>query len=117
MQSTIEHIETLVSKAGDLAETKAELWKLKAVGKISETVSSIISIIAIVVIAGVALTILSFGGAYWIGTQLGNVAYGFFIVGGFYALVALVVHPEPFGDVVDPNSDVGHRISANFFSL
>lgn len=91
MQSTIEHIETLVSKAGDLAETKAELWKLKAVGKISETVSSIISIMAIVILAGVALTILSFGGAYWIGAQLGNVANGFFIVGGFYALVGLFI--------------------------
>ena len=42
-------------------ETKVELWKLKAAGKISETVSSLISVIAIVLLTGVAITVLSFG--------------------------------------------------------
>jgi len=106
MQSTIEHIETLVSKAGDLAETKAELWKLKAVGKISETVSSIISIIAIILLVGVALTILSIGAAWWIGTSLGNVAYGFFIVGGFYALVGLFVYSFRKNWIKEPISNL-----------
>ena len=91
MQSTIDHLESIVSKAGDLAETKVEIWKLKAAGKISETVSSIISRIAIVLLTGVALTILSFGLAFWIGAELGNIYYGFFIVGGFYALAGLLV--------------------------
>jgi hypothetical protein len=91
MQSTIENIESIVSKAGDLAETKVELWKLKTVGKISETVSSIISRITIVLLMGVALIILSLGAAYWIGTELENIYYGFFIVGGFYALAGLLV--------------------------
>ena len=91
MQSTIKHIEDFVSKAGDLAETKVELWKLRATGKISETVSSLISIIAIAILAGVAVTILSFGIAFWIGSEMGNTGYGFFIVGGFYAFVGLLV--------------------------
>ena len=91
MQSTINHIEDFVSKAGDLAETKVELWKLKAAGKISETVSSLISVIAIVLLTGVAITVLSFGVAFWIGSEMGNLSYGFFIVGGFYALVGLLV--------------------------
>lgn len=91
MPSTIDHIETIITRAGDLAETKVELWKLKAAGKISETVSSLISIIAVVILSGVALTILSIGAAYWIGTEIGNIYYGFFIVGGFYALVGLLV--------------------------
>ncbi len=91
MQSTIKHLEAIVSKAGDVAETKVELWKLRATGKISEAVSSMISKIALVLLAGVALIILSFGVAYWLGTELGNVYYGFFIVGGFYALAGLFV--------------------------
>ena len=37
MQSPVEHIENIILKAGDLVETKAELWKLKATGKIAET--------------------------------------------------------------------------------
>ncbi|MEO7922831.1 MAG: hypothetical protein ABIR30_04080 [Chitinophagaceae bacterium] len=91
MESTLEQIESVISKAAKFAETKAELWKLKAAGKISETVSSLISKIAIVILAGLALIILSLGAAYWIGTRLNNLYYGFFIVGGFYALAGLFV--------------------------
>ena len=91
MPSAFDHIETIVSKTGDLVETKAELWKLKTVGKVSETFSSIISIIAIVLLASVALIIISFGAAFWIGEELGKVYYGFLIVGAFYALVGLCV--------------------------
>jgi len=92
MESTVEQIESIISKAANLAETKVELWKLKAAGKISETVTSLISKIAIVVLAGIALIILSLGAAYWIGTRLNNLYYGFFIVGGFYALAGLFVY-------------------------
>jgi len=92
MQSTIRHIEDFVSKAGDLAETKVELWKLRAAGKISETISSLISMIAISVLMVVAITIVSFGLAYWIGSEMGHLSYGFFIVGGFYAVTGLLVY-------------------------
>lgn len=92
MQSPIEHIENIISKAGDLAETKAELWKLKASGKIAETVSSVISIMAITFIACASICILSIGGAFWIGHELGNSSYGFFIVGGFYTLAGLFIY-------------------------
>lgn len=92
MQSTIEHIENLVTKAGDIAETKTELFKLRASGKIAETVSSLISKIAIVMLVVAAITILSMGIAYWIGSEMGKISYGFFIVGGFYAFVGLLVH-------------------------
>ena len=92
MQSPIDHIENLVSRVGDIAETKVELWKLRAVGKISETVSSLISVIAIVVFTVFAITILSIGIAFWIGSEMGKTSYGFFIVGGFYALVGLLVY-------------------------
>lgn len=92
MQSTIDHIETLISKAGDVAETKVELWKLRAAGKISETVSSLISIVAMVIVTVAAITILSIGIAFWIGSEMGKTSYGFFVVSGFYALVGLLIY-------------------------
>jgi hypothetical protein len=92
MQSTIRHIEDFVSKAGDLAETKVELWKLRAAGKISETISSLISMIAISVFIVLAITIASFGLAYLIGSEMGHLSYGFFIVGGFYAVAGLLAY-------------------------
>jgi len=88
----IEHIENLITKAGDIAETKTELFKLRASGKIAETISSLISKIAIVMLVVAAITILSIGIAFWIGSEMGNMSYGFFIVAGFYALVGLLVH-------------------------
>lgn len=91
MQSTIKHIEDFVSKAGDLAETKAALWKLGAAGKISETVSSLMSVIATAMLIGLAVITLSFGVAFWIGSEMGELSYGFFIVGGFYLLIGLLV--------------------------
>lgn len=92
MQSTIKHIEDFVSKAGDLAETKVELWKLRTTGKISETISSLITVIAITVLAGMAFTIVSVGIAVWLGSEMGNSSYGFFIVGGFYTCAGFLVY-------------------------
>lgn len=92
MQSTLNHIENLISKAGDLAETKVEVWKLRAAGKISATVSSLISLMAIVVLVVTAITIASIGIAFWIGQEMGRTSYGFFIVGGFYAFVGLLFY-------------------------
>jgi hypothetical protein len=92
MHSTIDHIENLISKAGDIAETKAELWKLRAAGKISETVSSLISIIVIFILSIVAITVVSIGIAFWIGLEMGKTSYGFFVVGSFYAFVGLLAY-------------------------
>ncbi len=92
MQSTIKHIEDFVSKAGDVAETKIELWKLRAAGKISATISSLFSVISIAILICVAMIITSFGIAFWIGSEMGKVSYGFFIVGGFYAFAGLLLY-------------------------
>ena len=92
MHSTINNIEQLVSDVSDMAETKVELLKLKAAGKISASLSSLVAIMMVLVFGGAALTILSFGFAYWISSGLDNVWAGFFIVGGFYALVGLLVY-------------------------
>lgn len=90
MSTTVENIEKLVASVSDVAETKIELIKLKAAGKISASLSSLVAIMMVVVFSGAALTILSFGLAYLIGSKLENVSYGFFIVGGFYALIGLL---------------------------
>ena len=42
MYSTIDKIEKLVASVSDVAETKAELLKLRAAGKISTSLSSLV---------------------------------------------------------------------------
>jgi hypothetical protein len=90
MQSIISKIEHLIYKAGDLAETKAEILKLKAADKISETVAALFAIASIVLFLAVALIFVSTGAAIWIGQLLGQVSYGFLIVGGFYLFAGLL---------------------------
>jgi ABC-type uncharacterized transport system permease subunit len=91
MYSVINNVEKLVASLNDVAETKIALLKLKAAGKVSASLSSIVSIVIAAVFGGVALTILSFGFAYLIGSKLSNLSYGFFIIGGLYALTGLLV--------------------------
>lgn len=91
MNTPIDQIETLVSKASELAETKMELWKLKMVDKIASSVSSLIAAIAVVLFMVAAVMILSLGAAMWIGNSIGQLSYGFFIVGGLYILVGILL--------------------------
>lgn len=90
MHTATDHIGELVSKAGNLAETKLELWQLKAVKKTAETGSSLFTILIVMILTGTALILLSLGVALWIGKYLDNTAAGFFLTGGFYALAGLV---------------------------
>jgi len=92
MTSVIENAERLIATAGELAETKIELAKLKATGKVSGALSSIVALVMVIFIGIAAITILSFGLAYLIGDALENISYGFFIVGAVYALAGLLVY-------------------------
>ncbi len=91
MLSTIEEIENLAAELTELAETKIELLKLKAADKISLSLSGFVAIVAAVIFGGAALSIISFGFAFLIGSKLNNDSLGFFIVGGIYALAGLLI--------------------------
>lgn len=91
MHSAIDHIETLVAKTGELVETKAAIWKLKATSKLADTGSSLITLMAIVCCVAIAMLILSIGAAFWIGSELKNTGAGFLITGGFYLLTGFFI--------------------------
>lgn len=91
MKNPPNAIGSLVENIGEYIETKAELMKLKAISKSSEVVSSIVSIVVIFMVLIFAVSILNIGLSIWIGTILGEVAYGFFAVGGFYLLIAILL--------------------------
>src|SRR4051812_38650418 len=82
--------ETLAEHAKDYAELRLELVKLEAAAKVSNVVSGVASAVVIGLLALFTLLFLSVGVAWWIGQANNNPSMGFFIVGGFYALVAIV---------------------------
>lgn len=93
MKDTIsENITRLVDEAGSYIEAKTELYKLKAVDRITEISTSVISKLLFILIGLIALMALNIGMALLIGEWLGRSYYGFFIVAGFYLLLGLILY-------------------------
>jgi len=92
MENQPHTIGSLFENAGSYLETRLDLLKLKALSKSSEAASSIVSKLTILVVAIFAMLILNVGLAFWIGDLLGKNYLGFFAVGGFYTLLAVLLH-------------------------
>lgn len=84
--------ETFAEHAKDYAELRVELVKLEAAAKISNVVSSVASAVVIGLVAIFTLLFVSVGVAWWIGQANNSPSMGFFIVGGFWALVGVLAY-------------------------
>lgn len=84
------HFESLLHKAGDYAETRVSLLKLKVADKTSDTVSDVASMLVVVLFFLFFLLVLSVGLALLIGEWLGKSYYGFFIVAGLYGIAGII---------------------------
>jgi phosphoglycerol transferase MdoB-like AlkP superfamily enzyme len=85
-------IATLFERAEDYTKTTIKLFKLNAVDKSAELVSSLFSLLVVILAVVLSIVIISIGGALWIGKLLGDSFYGFFIIGAFYLFVAFLLH-------------------------
>jgi phosphoglycerol transferase MdoB-like AlkP superfamily enzyme len=92
MNDNATSIELLFQKAEDYGARAIKLLQLKAIDKASDVVSTLVTHLAVIIAALLSLLTLNIGVALWIGALLGNTFYGFFIVGLFYAIVALTLH-------------------------
>jgi len=85
-------IETLFERAEDYSKTKLKLFKLNAIDKSADVVSSLVSRLVVIMTVVLSVVIINIGISIWIGKLLGEPFYGFLIIGGFYAFMALVLH-------------------------
>jgi hypothetical protein len=92
MDENTKMVESLLEKATEYAKTSYELVKLKAVDKTSDVVSSILPHSATLILVASFLIFLNFGIAFWLGEILSEIYFGFFVIAGFYFLIAIVVH-------------------------
>jgi len=90
MEAVPNHFESLLSKAGDYAETKVSLLKLKVADKTSDTVSDAATALVGLLFVVFFLLTLSIGVALLIGEWLGKAYYGFFIVAGLYGIAGII---------------------------
>lgn len=91
MEDTVKLIESLLEKAVDYGKTTYELEKLKALDKSSDFASAFIPHSLVIFLIASFLLFLSLGLALWLGEILGRIFYGFFVVGGFYAVITIVI--------------------------
>ena len=85
-------LATLFKSVEDYSSSTIELLKLIAIDKSADVVSSIVSRFTILIIAALSVIILNIGLAMFIGKYLSDYFYGFFIMGGFYALLAILIY-------------------------
>ena len=98
-------IEALFDKFETYLHTSIELYKLKALDKLAEISSALVSSLA--VLSGFMFFFLLFniGLSLWIGEMLGKTYYGFFLVSGFYLLAGLIVYSNREKWIKEPVSD------------
>lgn len=84
-------IATLLERAEEYSKTTLKLLRLTAIDKSADVASSLVSRLAVLCTVVLSVLILSIGLAMWIGKQLGDAYYGFFIIGGGYAVLALLL--------------------------
>jgi len=82
----------LYEKAENYTKTSLELLKLKTVSAVADVVSSLTSKIAVGAVVAFFTLFLNIGLSLWIGKELGEYYYGFFVIALFYLIVAIVMH-------------------------
>jgi len=92
MENKPTSIEELFYKLKDYGDTRLDLLKLKSINKASGFLSALISA---VILAGLLLLVIlcfTIAIALLLGAWLGKTYYGFFIIGGVYFIIGLVLY-------------------------
>ncbi len=92
MPESAVSIKSLIEKSQDYLETKIEITKLKTVEKSSDILSSIVVLILLVFLALLCFLFISIALALYLGSLIGSQHTGFFIMGGFYGIVFLIIY-------------------------
>ena len=91
MEENKKTAEKLVGAVADWVETYRNLMGIRIVEHTSLGASiSFLSVLTTLVIVFILL-FLGLGAAWWIGEQLDNMKAGFFIVGGVYGTVLIII--------------------------
>ena len=99
------NIEDLVEKFKDYIETRFDLFRLKSINKLSRIVSTLITSIILLIIFFIIILCLSIGLSLFLGDLLGKSYYGFFIVGGVYFIIGLIIYYTRDKCIKTPVSD------------
>ncbi|MBU3821815.1 hypothetical protein KO566_07060 [Flavobacteriaceae bacterium XHP0103] len=92
MNTIQDQFETLYNKAKQYTESSIELYKLQAIGKTADVVSSLVSRLALFTIVSLFTLFVNIAISLFIGKQMGAYYLGFLIVSCFYLILAVLVY-------------------------
>jgi hypothetical protein len=84
-------ITALFERAEDYGKTTLKLLQLNAIDKSTDVASSLVSRLVVIMTVVFSVLIISIGAALWLGKLIGEAFYGFYIIGGFYAILAILL--------------------------
>ena len=85
-------IGALIDKSKDFLDTKIELARLKTIDKSADVLSTVVVMVSMLFIGTLVIILFSIGLALFLGSLFGAYHDGFFAVGGFYAIVLLILY-------------------------
>lgn len=91
MDNIATNIETLYQKAKEYTETNIELFRLNAIDKTADVVSSLFARLALVMLVAMFTLFINIALSLFIGELLNEMYLGFLIVSGFYLILAVIV--------------------------
>lgn len=91
MEDSTATIEKLIEKAEIYSKTTIELYKYYAVYKTASIFSDLAVKIVISIVVVFFSLLLTIGLSLWIGKEIGETYYGFFITGAFFVLLAVLL--------------------------
>ncbi len=98
-------IDILFEKTKDYVETRADLFRLKAIKKTAEVGSSIVSQVIIAIVFSSFFIFLNIAIGLLIGDLMGKLYLGFFIVAAFYLIVGILVYTNRQKIIGSPIAD------------
>lgn len=105
MENKPTGVEELFLKLKDYGETTLDLYKLKAINKVSGFTSTLIVSVILVVLLFVVLICITIGFGFLIGMWLGHTFWGFFIMAAIYIIIGLVLYSGRNKILKQPISD------------
>jgi len=92
MNNNATQVEALFEKAENYSKTTIELYKLNAVNKSAEIISSMAAQLVFCFFVALFILIITIGLSLWIGELLGKDYYGYFVMAAVDAFMALLVY-------------------------
>ena len=87
----INNIHKIIDQSKEYVSIKIELTRLKAIDKASDAISDTIVTIIVMIVALLSIVFFSIALAIMLGKIFSHYEYGFLIVGGFYAIIFLLL--------------------------